>query len=186
MPRQYKRLMTRYIKAKDESKPHLMASVFTTNATLSMKVESDNISFPSETAGLNDITEVLIGNFNQSYENIYTICLNDTWQQLSNTVNCRWLVAMTEKSSGLARVGFGEYHWVFETQGLNLVSHLTIIIEDMQIYPAEQQAEIMGCFENLPYPWAATAEVLVAMSDVTVLGDIVSKIQETKLDNVDS
>ena len=173
----YKRHIGRYIKAKDQNKPHLMGSVFTQNATLSMKVNSDNIAFPSATAGLNEITEVLIRGFNQSYENIYTLCLKDTWLQRDCEVSCRWLVAMTEKSSGLVRVGFGEYQWVFAKEGLNLVSQLTIVIEDMQLFPAQQQPEIMGCFENLSYPWAATADVLESMSEIAVLGEVCSKIQ---------
>ena len=177
MSKPYKRHIGRYIKAKDQNKPHLMESVFTQNATLSMKVDSDNIAFPSETAGLNEITAVLIRGFNQSYENIYTLCLTDTWQQRDCEVSCRWLVAMTEKSSGLARVGFGEYHWVFAREGLNLVSQLTIVIDDMQLFPVEQQSEIMCCFENLSYPWAVTADVLESMSEVAALDEVCSNIQ---------
>jgi hypothetical protein len=77
-----KQLISRYISAKDGSKPHLMQSVFSENATLNMRVNSDNISFPADTAGVNDITDVLIHKFNQTYENIYTLCLTDTWQQV--------------------------------------------------------------------------------------------------------
>jgi len=173
----YKQLISRYIRAKDESKPHLMQSVFSENATLNMQVNSDNISFPADTAGINDITEVLIVKFNETYENIYTLCLTDTWQQHSNTVSCRWLVFMTEKHSGVTRVGFGLYDWSFEGEGLNLVGHLKIEIEEMQLFPQQLQPEILSCMDKVPYPWISTADALHSMSAVTVLNEVRRKIE---------
>lgn len=104
MKNEYRTIISMYIKAKDESKPHLMKSIFSENATLRMKVQTENISFPSDVTGLNEITETLIRDFNNSYENIYTICLSDTIEQREDVLNCRWLVGMTEKDSGLSRV----------------------------------------------------------------------------------
>jgi len=181
----YKQLISRYIRAKDESKPHLMQSVFSENATLSMRVDSDNISFPADTAGVNDMTEVLVHKFNQSYENIYTLCLTDTWQQRSNTVKCRWLVFMSEKNSAVTRVGFGQYDWLFESDGLNLVSHLRIEIEDMQLFSEQLQPEIMSCMNNLSYPWVSTADVLHSMSGVAVLSEVRNKIDQSAQVSID-
>jgi len=181
----YKQLISRYIRAKDASKPHLMQSVFSEHATLSMRVDSDNISFPADTSGVNNITEVLVVKFNQTYENIYTLCLTDTWQQRSNTVTCGWVVFMSEKNSGVTRVGFGLYDWLFESDDLNLVSHLSIEIEDMQLFPEQLQPEIMSCMNNLSYPWVSTADVLHSMSGVTGLSEVRSKIDASTQVSID-
>lgn len=172
MNKEYKALISRYIKAKDESKPHLMTSVFSEESTLRMKVQTDNISFPSEVSGLDEITETLVRGFNQSYENIYTVCLSDTVEQCEDTLSCRWLVGMTEKASGLSRVGFGDYQWSFDGECPNRVSHLTILIEDMIVLPLEDQAEVMSWFDNLSYPWALSSEVVASVPNIAILANV--------------
>ncbi|WP_432470378.1 hypothetical protein [Amphritea sp. HPY] len=172
MNNKYGTLISRYIKAKDDNKPHLMKSVFSEDATLRMKVKTENISFPSDVTGLNEITETLVREFNKSYENIYTICLSDTVEQHEDALNCRWIVGMTEKASGLSRVGFGDYQWCFESEGSNLVSHLTIVIEDMIILPRESQSDVMYWFDNLSYPWALSSKAVASMPDVALLAGV--------------
>ncbi len=172
MNREFKNIVRSYIKAKDENKPHLMNGIFSESATLKMKVETDNISFPSEVTGLKDITEVLIHKFNNSYENIYTICLADTLKQDNNTICCRWLVGMTEKSSGSSRVGFGEYKWSFVDNRTCLVDHLTIVIENMVVLPGEAQHEMMSWLGNLSYPWASSSDVLTSVPDIALLSEL--------------
>ncbi len=149
-----------------------MANVFSKDATLKIKVKTDNISFPSDVTGLSEITEILIRDFNKSYENIYTICLADTLEQHENVLNCRWLVGMTEKASGSPRVGFGDYHWSFEAEGSHLVTHLTIVIEDMIVLPREPQSEVMSWFDSLSYPWALLSDVLASMPEVALLAEV--------------
>lgn len=181
MNSKYEDLVSRYIKAKDENKPHLMESVFSEDAILKMKVQSDNISFPPDVAGLHEITETLIRKFNNSYENVYTICFTDTWEQRENILNCRWLVGMTEQASGSCRVGFGDYQWTFGDEESNLARHLTIVIERMIVLPRESQSEVMSWFDKLSYPWAHSSEVLSSMPDVALLtearGNMVVKSQ---------
>jgi len=169
---QYTRQISQYIRAKDDNKPHLMPTVFADNAQLRMQVNSENISFPAETSGLSEITQTLIRGFNQSYENIYTICLRDSLEQRARAIDCRWIVAMTESSTGLTRVGFGDYLWLFADNDSNLVNHLTITIQDMQLFDEQYQSAIMSCFSRLSYPWGATSEVLAAVSEVAILSEI--------------
>jgi len=176
MDDQYKALINRYIKAKDANKPHLMKGVFSKDAILEMKVESQNISFPAAVNGLNEITETLIREFNKTYENIYTICITDTLEQGENALNCRWLVGMTEKVSGLSKVGFGDYQWTFESRGENLASRLTIIIENMTVLPEEFQPDVAAWFDSLTYPWALSSEVLSSIPDIALLTEVRSNI----------
>jgi hypothetical protein len=77
-----KEKISQYLYAKDNNKPHLMKDVFVPNAKLDIRIgelKSNNISFPSQTISLCEITKVLINNFNKTYENVYTFCLDDTF-----------------------------------------------------------------------------------------------------------
>ena len=92
-------VISQYIYAKDHNRPHLMASSFTSDACLEMQVKTQNIAFPSESTGLNAITETLVSNFGRTYENVYTFCISDSFVSRADTASCRWLVAMTEKTA---------------------------------------------------------------------------------------
>jgi hypothetical protein len=163
-------LVSQYIKAKDNNKPHLMKSVFSRHARLEMIVQTGNISFPAKVTGVDKITQTLVCEFNTTYENIYTLCLTDTLQQIQNQLNCRWIVCMTEKTSGSLRLGYGDYQWSFENAS-GLANHLVITIEHMIILPQALQPEVLACFESLPYPWALSSELQAAMPDVELLTD---------------
>lgn len=169
MNRKFESIIRSYIKAKDENKPHLMSRVFSESATLAMKVQTDNISFPPEVSGLTDITKTLVRDFNDSYENVYTVCLTDTLKEGKTTLSCRWLVGMTEKSSGSCRVGFGEYQWSFADDESCLADHLTIVIENMAVLPSETQADVMAWLGELPYPWALSSDVSTSIPDIESL-----------------
>jgi hypothetical protein len=172
MDSQFVAQVCRYIQAKDGHKPHLMDHVFAQNATLEMKVSTANISFPPIVSGLPNITETLVRDFHKLYENVYTICLTDTLQQDNTRLSCRWLVGMTEKSSGLSRVGYGDYQWIFTAPDSNLVSRLTIVIDNMIVLSLADQAPVMSWLEALSYPWSSSSEVLAAMPHITLLNDV--------------
>src|SRR3954454_17711583 len=63
-----------YLRAKDENRPHLMRFAFAETARLETIVETNAISFPPLTQGLNKIAQVLVRDFVNTYENIYTFC----------------------------------------------------------------------------------------------------------------
>ncbi|GGK55526.1 hypothetical protein [Amphritea balenae] len=171
MNKRYQNLISQYIKAKDNSKPHLMAKVFAEQAVLKMNVQTDNIAFPAEVLGVDKITHTLVQDFNNSYDNIYTLCITDSVDQYQhhNHLSCRWLVCMTEKSSGSLRLGYGDYHWCFEEKSSGLISQLTITIDDMQILPEGMESEILSWFDTLPYPWALSSELKTTMPDIELL-----------------
>lgn len=98
-----------YIKAKDGNRPHLLDAAFTEDATLQMIVRTEAISFPASSVGREAIAETLVRRFNQTYENVYTLCIGSPPTANSETYSCNWLVAMSEKQGGAVRVGCGRY-----------------------------------------------------------------------------
>lgn len=171
MNKRYQSLVSQYIKAKDNGKPHLMDRVFSEQASLKMIVQTDNISFPAEVSSVDKITQTLVLDFNNSYENIYTLCLTDTVNQHQNHLNCHWLVCMTEKSSGSLRLGYGDYQWDFEESTSGLAQLLTITIDNMVILPDELQPDVLSWFDDQPYPWVLSSELRTTMPDIKLLND---------------
>jgi len=100
-----------YIRAKDGNRPFLIADAFTADAELTMQVNTSEISFPATVKGAAAISTVLVSEFAQRYENVYTFCIGEP--PISGPAfSCGWLVCMSEKSTGLARAGFGRYDWL--------------------------------------------------------------------------
>ena len=159
-----------YFRAKDENRPHLMTEAFSETATLETVVKTNAISFPPICRGLAPITEVLVRRFAQSYENVYSFYLEQPPpdRPLTN-FSCDWLVGMSEKESGRARVGCGRYDWHFQPSDPRLADRLIITIEAMQVLSANRLEAVLLWLTRLPYPWcpAHTAlETAPAISDL--------------------
>ncbi|MGA7812866.1 hypothetical protein [Caballeronia sp.] len=142
-----------YIHAKDGNRPHLMAEAFTPDAELTMDVKTAEIAFPPAVKGLNAISAVLVSQFAQRYENVYTFCIGAP-PITDETFACDWLVCMTEKDTAAARAGFGQYEWQCDD---GRVFKLRITIEEMTTLPEESSEVILGWARNLPYPWCPRA-----------------------------
>jgi hypothetical protein len=140
-----------YIRAKDGNRPHLMTQAFAADAELTMQVNTLEISFPSTVKGAKAISDVLVSEFAQSYENVYTFCIGDP-PTAGAAFDCDWLVCMSEKGSGLARAGFGRYEWI-ATESSGLVRTLRITIEEMTTLPEDTAEPILRWAQDLPYPW---------------------------------
>lgn len=149
-----------------------MDAVFSEDACLQMQVRTEAISFPQSTVGQKAITQVLVKDFNQTYENIYTFCLEDTVIIENNTLQCRWLVYMNDITSGLSRVGFGNYQWEFAES--NLVTHLKIMIDDMAILPVDNK--LLSWVEGMPYPWASSTDMLGSLPEIDALNHLHNKL----------
>ncbi len=169
----YQYLISQYIKAKDQSRPHLMARVFSNNATLSMQVQTDAISFPAAVSGVDKITDTLVRDFNQKWNNIYTLCLIDSVNVGMQALDCRWLVGMTDKITGQCRVGFGEYHWRFSADVCPQVEQLTIVIDDMVVLESGEAAIVLSWLDNQDYPWVASAALHETMPRLDGLQGVV-------------
>lgn len=152
----HEELVTLYLHAKDENRPHLMARAFAPQATLEMLVKTDLIAFPAKVQGLDAITDVLVRQFGRTCENVYTFCLwNEHRHDAPGRLSCDWMVGMSLKDGGELRVGCGRYDWKFQSTPPYRVEGLRITIERMQLLESHQVQPVMGWLSGLPYPWCA-------------------------------
>ncbi len=162
-----------YIYAKDRNQPHRMDQAFSEKASLEMKVRTDNITFPPTTFGREDISNVLVRHFAQTYENVYTLCLAPPPELPVGQYGCDWVVVMSEKTNRQVRVGCGWYDWTFEKDSY-LAEQLTITIEIMQSLSPKYLATVMNWISDLPYPWCSVEQMLREWPDLKEL----EKVQE--------
>ena len=148
-----------YIHAKDGNRPDLLRHCFTPDASLEMTVRTATIAFPAQTSGRSAIADVLVSNFARTYENVYTLCIGQPPAGHASTHACQWLVGMSVKASGELRIGCGDYLWQF-VPGSGLVRHLSITIEDMQVYAAQDLEPVMNWLQSLSYPWCMAQDLV--------------------------
>lgn len=172
MNKDHEKIITHYIHAKDENRPHLMKNVFTNSATLEIVLKTESISFPSCTVGLHAISDVLVSKFNITYENIYTYCFIDSLKQHKNELSCSWLVTMSEKANGSVRVGYGQYNWHFDNEGVTLADRLIITIEKMVTLNSSFSDQIMDWLNTQPYPWCNSVSISQTMPEIEALDSI--------------
>jgi len=144
-----------YILAKDSNRPQLMKRAFAGDCELEMVVKTDAISFPSSARGLEQITQVLVTNFGDQYENLRTFCLSRPNSNYLPYFRCDWLVGMSARQGGEVRVGCGHYSWHFGPDDDGRVKKLVIDIEVMSVLPVEASEPIMQWLAALPYPWCS-------------------------------
>lgn len=162
-----------YLRAKDENRPHLMQKVFAEKATLETVVKTEAISFPPISRGLAAITDVLVRKFAQTYENVYSFYLERPQSRmLRNGFSCDWLVGMSEKASGNARVGCGRYDWRFGPEEPHLADRLVITIEAMQVLSPDFLEPVLRWLVKLPYPWCPARTILASAPDIKGLGPV--------------
>ena len=165
-------LLRDYIRAKDENRPYLIPQVFCDAACLEMRVKTESISFPAVSQGSATIADVLVRRFNQTYENIYTFCLNKPAAGSANppaVFACDWLVGMSEKATGNVRVGCGRYEWVFQQGAPYRVERLSITIEAMQTLSPDSLSDILRWLLALEYPWSSAQAVCACAPKITQL-----------------
>ena len=92
-----------YVRAKDGNRPHLLRAAFTDTATLRMHVRTAGISFPPGAVGREAIAQLLVSRFNETWENIYTLCVGSPPRAGVTSFACGWLVAMSSKTDGDVR-----------------------------------------------------------------------------------
>jgi len=141
-----------------------MPGVFARDALLDMVVNARSISFPPRVTGVDNITDVLIRQFCDTYENIHTFCLTQPPVTDSSLFSCPWLVGMSGKADGKVRVGCGRYDWSFRGAGASgLVDRLKVTIDCMQELPGDRLRAVMDWLQGLPYPWCPLEVAVVTM-----------------------
>ncbi|OAB49926.1 hypothetical protein [Pseudomonas thivervalensis] len=166
------RSIQQYILAKDGNRPHLLDQAFTPTAILDMVVHTGSITFPEHVEGRSAIGDVLVSRFGQTFENVYTFCLAAPPPADAEAFQCKWLVAMSDKNSGEARVGCGLYDWQFDPQS-RLAEGLTITIEHMKTLPATDLPMIMAWASRLDYPWCQPEAAISNVPDFGELREVV-------------
>jgi hypothetical protein len=160
------KIVESYIYAKDFNRPHLMSSVFTESASLEMEVNSSSISFPALTKGLEPIADTLSRSFGATYDNVYTLCIEDSIEQYGLQLDCRWLVVMTHKLEKTARLGFGRYQWSFDESAEPLAEQLKISIDDMLVIEPSLSETLLNWISAKSYPWINGPELLENTPDI--------------------
>ena len=168
-------ILRSYFHAKDENRPHVLASVFTEGAVLQVHNRSSAIAFPAVTQGRDAIADVLVRNFGQTYENVYSFYMTRPTVP-THQFSCDWLVGMSDKGNRTVRVGCGRYDWLFEEKSPHLASHLNITIEVMQVLPADELMPVLEWFEKLTYPWSSPAEATESAPGIRELNPILQYI----------
>lgn len=151
-------LLRRYFHAKDENRPHLLAGVFSADARLEIRNSSAQILFPAVTVGLEAISDVLVRQFNRTYENIYSFYLGKPADG-DDAFSCDRLVGMTEKESRCVRTGCGSYDWAFVRTPALRATKLIISIDAMRVMDSGVAEDVMRWLATLEYPWTSVEAV---------------------------
>ena len=165
-----------YIHAKDGNRPDLLRHCFTPDASLEMTVRTATIAFPAQASGRAAIADILVRNFAQTYENVYTLCIGQPPAGHASTHACQWLVGMSVKASGELRIGCGDYLWQF-VPGSGLVRHLSITIEHMQVYAAQDLEPVMNWLQSLDYPWCLPGEMIEGVAQISNIAPVIEYLQ---------
>ena len=171
-------VLRNYFRAKDGNRPHLRREVFCEDATLEVIVNAGAVSFPPLCQGQEQIADVLVRKFGQTFDNVYSFYLGRPATNAAlDDFRCDWLVAMTEKAGGAPRVGCGRYDWHFAAAS-GLAEGLVITIEAMQVLSSRHAASILHWVAALPYPWCparAAVETAPAIAELRPVLDYIGR-----------
>lgn len=167
LPRPPADVIEAYVRAKDSNRPHLLRDAFDDGATLRMLVRTAGISFPPGAVGREAIAEMLVSRFNETWENVCTLCVGDAPPVGATSFSCGWLVAMSSRLDRQVRVGCGRYDWVFDP-ATGLARSLAITIDAMEATPWDVDAMVAWA-SALPYPWCDVQRLESGMPEVPAL-----------------
>jgi hypothetical protein len=169
-------VLRNYFRAKDEDRPDLMGEVFCEDAALTIRVKAASISFPESSRGLAAITDALIRQFRQSYDDVRSFYLDRPGSAIAE-FSCDWLVGMSERSSGNVRVGCGRYDWKFQPAPPRLATDLLITIEVMEILSPSYLDGVQAWFRRLSYPWTSAPQVVAAAPAIEALNPVLKYLR---------
>ncbi len=164
-----------YVRAKDGNRPHLLRAAFTDTASLRMHVRTAGISFPPGAVGRQAIAQLLVSRFNETWENIYTLCVGDAPPAGVMSFACGWLVAMSAKLDRQVRVGCGRYDWVFDP-ATGLARSLAITIDAMETTSWDVDA-MTAWASALPYPWCGAHRLELGAPSAPALRAVLAQMR---------
>lgn len=169
-----------YFHAKDENRPHLLEGVFAPEAQLEVRNSTGTISFPAVTEGREAIADILVRQFAQAYENIYSFYMDRPAGATAATFSCDWLVGMSEKEGKNVRIGCGRYDWSFQAGPPFLTNRLVITIAVMEVLPPSQLKPVLAWLRGLDYPWTTAAAVRAAAPVIADLAPVLRYLGKGK------
>jgi hypothetical protein len=167
-----------YFHAKDENRPHLLEGVFASEAQLEVNNHTGTISFPTVTEGREAIADILVRQFAQTYENIYSFYMDRPVEAIVATFSCDWLVGMSEKEGKNVRIGCGRYDWSFQAGPPFLTNRLVITIAVMEVLPPSQLKPVLTWLLGLDYPWTTAAAVRAAAPGIADLVPVLRYLEK--------
>jgi hypothetical protein len=151
-----RRLLERYVQAKDSVQPQLMREIYVPDAVLTYSIATDSIAFPAKTVGLEAITSTLVVEFAMRFGSCktYYVCESPPPDD-ADVARIPWLVVMREPAAASLRIGKGYYQWTFAKAGC--VSAMHIHIDRMDAIPDADSRLLRAAQAELPYPWLQPA-----------------------------
>jgi hypothetical protein len=166
---QARRLLERYLEAKDGNRPELTPDLYLADAVLTYSIATDEIEFPDRTEGRDAITRVLITDFGRRFGlcKTYYICASPPQDDV-DIPRLPWLVVMRERATAQLRVGRGTYRWQFApAPGAGLaVRAMHIHIERMATIADAEGRQLRALQHALPYPWLSPAALQRTMDEL--------------------
>jgi hypothetical protein len=155
-----RRLLERYVAAKDGNRPDLMDAIYAPDALLTYSIATDSISFPARTVGLEAITRTLVVEFGRRFTRCRTYYIVDEPPGSDASIPfIPWLVLMREEARSSTRVGKGFYAWTFDHPGTGRlhVKAMHIHIDRMDLVD-DADGQLLAALQSpLPYPWLEPA-----------------------------
>lgn len=160
-------LLNQYIEGKDNNQPDIIHQAFAQDATLTISLNTDAISFPSKTEGAAAIAKTLVSDFALTFDRCRTYYLRDAQSWEDGAVTIPWLVAMRETAASKLRVGRGYYRLSFTGTGEHgRIASLHIHIDRMDVVD-DPGAKALSMLQTcLPYPRLAVADLEAGFSQL--------------------
>ena len=177
-----RKLLERYLEAKDLNRPHLIVDGFTPDAVLTFSFATDSISFPERVCGSDAIAQTLVRDFRQTFTQCRTYYVCDSIRALNHRIDrLPWLVVMRESARPTLRVGRGYYDWRFRLHRRTMrVRAMHIHIERMDAVE-DGDGHILNTLQSeLPYPWLAPTALHAVIGSLTDRASVFAFLQNFK------
>ncbi|MEM6929583.1 MAG: hypothetical protein AAF602_21765 [Myxococcota bacterium] len=158
------RIVRGYLVAKDHQRPHHMPAVFAEDARFVSHIDFDP-ALDDVAEGCAAITEVF-RRLGAQGESITTLYLSDTLRHADDGLHFRWVVAVSDRASGIPWVAWGDYAWQFAPDGDRATS-LEVWMSHREVLTAE--VEVFPRLWSLAEPWCTRDTLATVLPPVREL-----------------
>jgi len=175
-------VLNRYMDGKDNVKKDVLKSAFSNDGKVTFDIRVENINFPDELNGNEQIASEMFGDFHDAFSQVKSYYLDQDFIELDQhrVVNQHWLVSMKERDSGNTRIGSGLYNWYFQKDDVNgwVISHVHIVIQHMVSFDNQTEWLSKLQYKLTDYPWANKNEVVECLNECSELAPISTYLSE--------